>query len=106
VPGGRLLVVDYASHEDESFRESEADVWMGFEPAQLREFAAEAGLSDPRVLPIPAGCWPNDRRSKVERIPWLALVAGKAKTNSNRAALPNEGTETRGSNGKRNDSGE
>lgn len=106
VPGGRLLVVDYASHEDEAFRESEADVWMGFEPSQLEEFAAEAGLAEARVLSIPPGCWGNDRRSKGERIPWLALVAGKPKTSSNRAVEPNEGKETRGSNGKRNDSRE
>lgn len=77
VPGGRLLVVDYASHEDEAFRESEADVWMGFEPSQLVHFAEEAGLADARVLPIPRGCWQGERATKVERIPWLALVASK-----------------------------
>jgi ArsR family transcriptional regulator len=103
-PGGRLLVVDYASHEDEAFRESEADVWMGFEPAQLTVFAEEAGLADARVLPIPRGCWTGERFARSERIPWLALVARKPDTKSTRVLLPGESRETRGTNGKRNDS--
>jgi ArsR family transcriptional regulator len=103
VPGGRLLVVDYASHEDEAFRESEADVWMGFDPDQLKAFAEKAGLSEPRVLPIPRGCFPTAARSG--RVPWLALVAHRPETKSTRVLLPGESKETRGTNGKRNDSG-
>jgi hypothetical protein len=103
-PGGRLLVVDYASHEDEAFRESEADVWMGFEPAQLTLFAEEAGLADACVLPIPRGCWTGERAARSGRIPWLALVARKPETKSTRVLVPGESRETRGTNGKRNDS--
>jgi ArsR family transcriptional regulator len=106
-PGGRLLVVDYAAHEDEIFRESEADVWMGFEPAQLALFADEAGLVDIRVLRIPRGCWTGERFARSGRIPWLALVAQKPITKSTRVLQPGETRETRetrGTNGKRNDS--
>jgi ArsR family transcriptional regulator len=104
VPGGRMLVVDYAPHEDEGFRESEADVWMGFEPSQLTGFAAEAGLTDAGVIPIPRGCWAEERSSRGDRIPWLALVARKPETKSTRVTTPVESRETRGTNGKRNDS--
>jgi DNA-binding transcriptional ArsR family regulator/SAM-dependent methyltransferase len=78
-PGGRLLVVDYGPHGDEAFRESEADVWTGFEPKELSAFASQAGLSEVRVLPIPGGCWPvaAARKARRERVPWLALVATK-----------------------------
>jgi ArsR family transcriptional regulator len=103
VTGGRLLVVDYAPHEDEAFRESQADVWMGFEPAQLAGFATDAGLADARVLAIPRGCWAGDRPARGERIPWLALVARKPENRSTRVSLPGESRETRGTNGKRND---
>ena len=35
-PGGRLVVVDLHRHEDEAFRESMADLWLGFPPAEVR----------------------------------------------------------------------
>jgi DNA-binding transcriptional ArsR family regulator len=75
-PGGRLLVVDYAPHTNESMREAQADVWMGFEPAELVWFATEAGLVGAKVAPVPAGFW-STRRGRAERVPWLALTATK-----------------------------
>ncbi len=78
LPGGRLLIVDYAAHTDESMREAQADVWMGFEPKELAAFAAQANLTSARVLPIPSGCWSNGRRGRAERVPWLALVGTKS----------------------------
>jgi ArsR family transcriptional regulator len=77
VPGGRLLVVDYEPHANESLREAQADVWMGFEPKALLSFAAEAGLVGARVRSIPAGFWAHGRRGRAERVPWLALMATK-----------------------------
>jgi DNA-binding transcriptional ArsR family regulator/SAM-dependent methyltransferase len=76
-PGGRLLVVDYASHTNESMREAQADVWMGFAPAELLSFAAEAGLVAAKVTEIPAAFWAASRRGRAERVPWLALTAKK-----------------------------
>jgi hypothetical protein len=77
VPGGRLLVVDYGPHGNEAFREAEADVWTGFEPRELLGFAAEAGLTEARVLPIPGDFWPSPKKAPAARVPWLALVAVK-----------------------------
>ncbi len=34
--GGRLVVVDLHEHEDDAFRESMADLWLGFPPAEVR----------------------------------------------------------------------
>ncbi len=47
-PGGAVLIVDYARHDDESMRD-EADLWLGFDPAELKRFAREAGLDDADV---------------------------------------------------------
>src|SRR5579859_4697423 len=47
-PGGALVVIDYARHNDESMRE-QADAWLGFEPAELRRFARSAGLDGAHV---------------------------------------------------------
>ena len=35
-PGGRLVVVDLHEHEDDAFRETMADLWLGFPPAEVR----------------------------------------------------------------------
>src|SRR5688572_20316779 len=45
-PGGKLLVIDYVRYEDERFQEQQADVWMGFSPAELTDHAEAAGLVD------------------------------------------------------------
>jgi DNA-binding transcriptional ArsR family regulator/2-polyprenyl-3-methyl-5-hydroxy-6-metoxy-1,4-benzoquinol methylase len=51
-PGGKLLLIDYARHSDEQLRDAQADVWMGFEADELLTLSREAGLSEPRVVPI------------------------------------------------------
>ncbi len=76
-PGGRLLVVDYASHTNEAMREAQADVWLGFAPDELVAFATDAGLLGAKVFAIPAGFWAASRRGRAERVPWLALTATK-----------------------------
>jgi SAM-dependent methyltransferase len=54
-PGGRIVVLDYAPHEDESMRE-QADLWLGFEPSELLRFAKGAGLREAKVsAPIRLG---------------------------------------------------
>jgi DNA-binding transcriptional ArsR family regulator/precorrin-6B methylase 2 len=73
-PGGALIVLDYALHEDESMR-AQADTWLGFEAAELRRFARAASLLDARVTSIPApfcGAGPD------KDLPWQVMVARKA----------------------------
>ncbi len=73
-PGGALVVLDYASHDDESMR-TQADTWLGFDAAELRRFARAASLVDARVTNIPApfcGTGPD------KHLPWQVMVARKA----------------------------
>ena len=42
--GGRLLIVDFAAHEREELRTSDAHVRLGFDDAQMREWYGAAGL--------------------------------------------------------------
>jgi ArsR family transcriptional regulator len=42
--GGRLLVVDFAPHELEHLRESQAHRRLGFSHAQMKQWIAGAGL--------------------------------------------------------------
>jgi ArsR family transcriptional regulator len=52
-PGGALIVLDYAPHDDETMREQQADLWLGFAPTELARFASEAGLCDVGLRTIP-----------------------------------------------------
>lgn len=73
-PGGRLVVIDYARHDDEKMRE-QADAWLGFDPAELRRFARAAGLEDAHVSSVPA----NLRGEGPDaHLPWQVLVATKS----------------------------
>jgi ArsR family transcriptional regulator len=43
-PGGKLLVVDFAAHDQEFLRADHQHRWLGFEPEQVGGWCAEAGL--------------------------------------------------------------
>jgi len=49
-PGGHLVVIDHLPHNEERLRE-QGHVWLGFEPAKLRQFLSEAGLVE--LAPVP-----------------------------------------------------
>lgn len=73
--GGAVVIVDYARHDDESMR-GEADLWLGFEPAELDRFAREAGLSKPDVIQLPTA-WTRDPggHGKDAHLPWQVMVS-------------------------------
>jgi ArsR family transcriptional regulator len=80
-PGGAVVVIDYERHDDESMRQ-QADVWLGFEAAELRRFARTAKLDDVRVLEIPSSLC-GDGPDK--HLSWQALVARKPAGSSPKA---------------------
>lgn len=45
-PGGVLLVTDLCSHDQGWARENCGDLWLGFEPGDLANWAGDAGLED------------------------------------------------------------
>jgi DNA-binding transcriptional ArsR family regulator len=69
--GGKLLVIDYARHEDERFVEQHADVWMGFAPSELLAHARAAGLDDARVCELPKSF---ARTGPDAHLPWQCLI--------------------------------
>jgi SAM-dependent methyltransferase/biotin operon repressor len=71
-PGGALVVIDYAPHDDERMQAAQADLWLGFNETELADYASQAGLSDPRVTPLLAA-----RGTPDAHVPWHALVARK-----------------------------
>lgn len=73
-PGGHLVVVDYLPHDDESMREAQADVWLGFPADRLRAWLSAAGFdvlaSVPWSGPPPAG-------EPDAHLPWQIAVGRK-----------------------------
>ncbi len=43
-PGGRLVLTDMDTHDHEWFKAEMADVWLGFDRAQIRAWFEQAGL--------------------------------------------------------------
>jgi ArsR family transcriptional regulator len=55
VPGGTLLVVDFAAHEREELRERDAHIRLGFEDELMRGWFASAGLTVDHVEHLEGG---------------------------------------------------
>jgi ArsR family transcriptional regulator len=45
-PGGIVLITELCNHDQGWARENCGDLWLGFDPAELAQWAMEAGLSD------------------------------------------------------------
>ncbi len=52
-PGGTVVVIDYAAHEDERMQRAHADLWLGFSHEDLRGLVKKAGLTRPEVRRLP-----------------------------------------------------
>jgi SAM-dependent methyltransferase len=71
-PGGSVIIIDFKKHENESFREEMADIWLGFETKDLSIWLKNAGFKDIHVGFFPGG------RNTVE----LVAVQGKKQDSS------------------------
>ncbi len=52
-PGGRLVVVDFAPHEEEGLRDEHAHRWLGFDDDAIFSWFAHAGLEAERPIRLP-----------------------------------------------------
>jgi len=71
-PGGAVVVIDYAAHDDERLRERQADQWLGFAPAELAAWARRAGLRQAVVHRIPRSRCGGGPDAAID---WQVLVA-------------------------------
>ncbi|MBW2463348.1 MAG: methyltransferase domain-containing protein [Deltaproteobacteria bacterium] len=71
-PGGAVVVIDYAAHEDEALRDKQADQWLGFDAGELMRYAAAAHLVNPNVTTIPASRCGDGPDGHLD---WQVLVA-------------------------------
>jgi ArsR family transcriptional regulator len=54
-PGGRLLLVDFAVHDQEFLRGEHQHRWLGFEHAQVDEWCAQAHLNPKQAVELAGG---------------------------------------------------
>lgn len=69
--GGAVCVIEYEAHDDQLVREQEADIWLGFEPAELRRLAEDAGLVDIEARRLPPA-WQGEGHDR--HLTWQILV--------------------------------
>lgn len=48
-PGGRVLIVEQVTHQNEAFRERMQDRWWGFDPSEFHELLESAGFREVRL---------------------------------------------------------
>jgi ArsR family transcriptional regulator len=75
-PGGALCVIDYEPHDDQALSEQEADLWLGFDPADLRAFAEQAGLADISIRRIPCA-WQGEGPDR--HLAWQILTGRRGR---------------------------
>jgi DNA-binding transcriptional ArsR family regulator/protein-L-isoaspartate O-methyltransferase len=51
-PGGRVLIIEQQSHENQKFYETMQDRWWGFEPREFCRMLGKAGFADTRSFPL------------------------------------------------------
>ena len=52
-PGGKLVVIDFAPHEEEKLRKEHAHRWLGFDDGDVESWFRGAGLSSGRTIRLP-----------------------------------------------------
>jgi ArsR family transcriptional regulator len=73
--GGAVVILDYEAHRDEAMRHQEADLWLGFESAELIRLAEQAGLCEIEHGRVPKP-WRGDGPDS--HVGWQWLVGRRA----------------------------
>lgn len=48
-PGGKFIIVDLMRHQNELMRERYADLWLGFDPEEVKQWAFSEGFSESKL---------------------------------------------------------
>jgi ArsR family transcriptional regulator len=77
--GGAVVVLDYEAHDDQALREQQADLWLGFEPRELKRLGKAAGLVDAHWQRLPAA-WQGDGPDR--HLGWQLYVGFRGQSSS------------------------
>jgi len=85
--GGAVCVLDYEAHEDQSLRREQADLWLGFDPEELKRMLKEAGLEGITWRRLPPA-WQGEGPDRT--LTWQMLVGFRG------AAAPSIAVDSKG----------
>ncbi|MCH2411322.1 methyltransferase domain-containing protein, partial [Myxococcota bacterium] len=68
-PGGKVIIVDFISHNEEWMREELHMLWLGFDPKELKQMLKAAGLTD-------VNCTIQSETSDTPELPRTLIVSG------------------------------
>jgi len=77
--GGAVCVLEYAEHHDESLRARQADLWLGFDRAELERMAHEAELEHLSLRNLPLA-WQGEGPDR--HLAWQLLVGFRGRLSS------------------------
>lgn len=77
-PGGRVLVIEQLTHENQRFRERMQDRWSGFDPGELRGQFEQAGFGDVQARQLLTA-------QQAEDAPELFAITGRKPSNGSTA---------------------
>jgi ArsR family transcriptional regulator len=99
--GGEVAIIDLAQHEDESLREELADLWLGFQPTEMRRWLKASGFEVTHtgtVAPEPPESGSNDDSQRMQLItfrgrkPWAKSRPPRARAKAKAKAKARSGT--------------
>jgi len=83
-PGGRLVIVDFAPHEESALRSEHGHRWLGFDDGEIAAWFRTAGLTAGRTIRLPGTpltvCLWSATRDRVESRPIAAQTQLEART--------------------------
>ena len=66
-PGGHIVIVDLQQHNDETLRERLADLWLGFQPVQMKRWLKSAGFDRVETKTLNAESAPRSKDSSTAK---------------------------------------
>jgi ubiquinone/menaquinone biosynthesis C-methylase UbiE len=76
-PGGRLVITDADQHDHTWMRDEMADVWLGFDRNQIRQWLTAAGLGDVTVDCTGSDCCAQSTAGDAARVSIFVAVGRK-----------------------------
>ena len=76
-PGGHIVIVDLQQHNDETLRERLADLWLGFQPGQMKRWLKSAGFDLVESKTLNAESAPRSKDSSTAKTDPLKLITIK-----------------------------
>ncbi len=76
-PGGWAIISDIVSHQQHWLKKEKFDLWLGFEPAELKEWFGQAGFREIKVDKLACNCRTSNKEGKVIELPMVLALGQK-----------------------------